>query len=434
MNLKPLKALIAKFFVGIIFSFCVCNLTLAQSNSTFATTYVLVDANPPYYKSPQELCAAWVAKIRSYLGPYTFEKPCPSASDLLPYDPQIGQSKPYVTKIKFVNYPESFSSFSSAAVCRVGIGDPVPQQGSPVYLGNGVCDCAMGGRVYNASKDSCDVVADELVIVGSSETKPTGTNAAADLPLIARVTRAGVGRAGVSVNFSIDVTKYSGGHEHDDASRPRGILVQSGLQISSGVTDSNGEFQFSFRPPEIAGVYQIYAGCEFCVGYVTMKEIQVKVPNLVPISPNPPQNVDGSYAYALTSVDAIHQGNGRYHHNQYYLAEQARKNLSGLIVTFGAEGWGTVALNDASMFWGGRYDISGNWTAPHAGHRDGREIDISFKRAGNPISTAKQNDFYDKFCKAKASEASFSILHHFVLLPHFHVYLEKQQACGRTER
>ncbi|GKT01683.1 hypothetical protein AVKW3434_19860 [Acidovorax sp. SUPP3434] len=109
------------------------------------------------------------------------------------------------------------------------------------------------------------------------------------------------------------------------------------------------------------------------------------------------------------------------------------QNLLGLIGSFAAEGWGTVALNDASLFWGGRYDITSNWRGPHAGHREGREIDISFARANNPISASKQNDFYDKFCKNKKVNFPFSLLHHYVNAPHFHVYLEKQTACWKSE-
>jgi hypothetical protein len=189
----------------------------------------------------------------------------------------------------------------------------------------------------------------------------------------------------------------------------------------------------TFKAPEIAGIHIIKATCATCSNSLDTKEIQVRVPALLPISPNPPQNTDGTFVYALTSVDKIHQGNGRYHHNQYYLTEQSQINLQSMIAAFAAEGWGTVALNDASLFWGGRYDITSNWGAPHAAHRDGREIDISFTRAQNPVSVAKQSDFYDKFCKNKKVDFPFSILHHYVLIPHFHVFLEKQQACFKTE-
>ena len=184
----------------------------------------------------------------------------------------------------------------------------------------------------------------------------------------------------------------------------------------------------------IEPIHTIKATCSTCSNSSVSQEIKVKVPDLVPISPNSPINADGTYAYALTSVDTIHAGAGRYHKNQYYLTEQAQQNLLGLITSFAAAGWGTVALNDASLYWGGRYDIKGNWGEPHRGHRDGREIDISFKRANNPISKAKQNAFYKKFCEDKAVNAAFSILHHFVAVAHFHVYLENQKACNRTEK
>ncbi|CAM8622920.1 hypothetical protein MCEZEM1_02898 [Comamonadaceae bacterium] len=190
----------------------------------------------------------------------------------------------------------------------------------------------------------------------------------------------------------------------------------------------------TFKAPEIAGIHTIKATCATCSNSPVTKEIQVKVPDLLPISPNPPRNTDGTFVYALTSVDKTHQGNGRYHVNQYYLTEQSQINLQSMIAAFAAEGWGTVALNDASLYWGGRYDISANWAGSHKGHREGREIDISFSRAGNPISASKQSDFYDKFCKNKKVSFPFSVLHHYVKNPHFHVYLEKQTACWTSEK
>jgi hypothetical protein len=264
---------------------------------------------------------------------------------------------------------------------------------------------------------------------GPTSTRPSSTLGAAPVTFTAVVAVGNQPKAGASVNFSVDVTPNSGGHEHHDVVRPKGNL--SPIQ---GTTDANGEVKLIFTAPEVAGIYTISANCTSCSNGVATKEIRVKVPDLVPISPRSPLNTDGTYIYALTSVDAIHAGEGRYHKNQYYLTEQAGQNLLGLIKSFAAAGWGTVALNDASLYWGGLYDIKGNWVDPHLGHRDGREIDISFTRARNPISPAKQKAFYKKFCEDKAVEASFSILHHYVVLPHYHVYLEKQKACNRMEK
>ena len=291
--------------------------------------------------------------------------------------------------------------------------------------------------IFNSSIESPTLyyrpkpVVRRLTISSVSETRPKIPGESADqstATITAMVSSGSAPAPGVSVGFSVEVTPNSGGHEHHDINRPKGKL--SAVQ---GTTDANGEVKLTFTAPEVAGIHTIKATCATCSNSPAAKEIQVKVPDLLPISPNPPQNTDGSYVYALTSVDGIHAGEGRYHKNQYYLTAQARQNLRALIDSFAAAGWGTVALNDASLYWGGRYDIKGNWGDPHQGHRDGREIDISFTRANNPISQTKQKTFYKKFCEDKAVEAAFAILHHFVTLPHFHVYLEKQKTCNRTE-
>jgi hypothetical protein len=264
---------------------------------------------------------------------------------------------------------------------------------------------------------------------GSSETRPADTGGISSATITAKVTSGGQPKAGVDVRLDVDVQPNSGGHEHHDSNRPNGTLSRM-----QGTTDSNGEVKVTFTAPEVAGIHNIKATCDGCSGTPAKKQIKVKVPDLVPINPNPPRNASGTYLYALTSVDAIHQGNARYHTGQYWLSVAARINLDYLIDAFNEKGWGTVALNDASLIWGGRYDINGNWDRPHAGHRDGTEIDISFSRAGNPIPVQKQDTFYKEFCGKQAVEIPFNILHHFVKLPHFHVYLLKQKACARTEK
>lgn len=286
-----------------------------------------------------------------------------------------------------------------------------------------------GGAAARPEVRCLEPLSSTISVSGLGETRPAGTGGTSTIELIAKVTHGGSPKAGVAVSFSQEVTPNSGGHEHHDANRPKGSL--SGTQ---GVTDANGEVRLTFTAPEVAGIHTVKATCSSCSNSPASREIQVKVPDLVPISPDPPRNGDGSYVYALTSVDKIHEGNARYHRGQYWLTLNALSNLQELVLSFARQGWGTVALNDASMYWGGRYDIKGDWSGSHKGHRVGKEIDISFVRARNPISPSKQNDFYDKFCKDKAAEAAFSILHHFVKQPHFHVYLDKQKSCHRTEK
>lgn len=258
--------------------------------------------------------------------------------------------------------------------------------------------------------------------------------------LIATVTENGSPKAGVAVTFGVEVVAGTGGHETGHIGvRPPGTLTK----ISSSKTNANGEITLTFNAEEVAGIHNVKVTCNDCSNKTAVKEIQVKVPDLSPISPNTPRNPNGTYRYSLTSSNPEHQGQGRYVGGQYYLTDEAIKNLLGLIDQFQKDGWGTVALNDASLFWGGLYDISytfegifypSKWKPPHSEHREGEEIDISFARAGNPISAAKQKEFYKKFCEDKKVKVPFSILHHHTKNPHFHVRLVDADGCGRTAK
>lgn len=325
------------------------------------------------------------------------------------------------------------SCWFNGSVAGVKSGNPYSYYSNPrigVVGSDLSCICPPATPLYDSTYGVCAEALVNLVIslTGPIEIRPVGVSGSSEIAFTAKVAEGSNPKSGIAVSFSVEVTANSGGHDHHDVNRPKGML-----SATQGITNANGEVQFKFTAPEIAGIHTIKATCSTCSNSPVAKEIQVKVPDLLPISPNPPQKKDGTFVYALTSVDKAHQGNGRYHLNQYYLTEQSRKNLRAMIQAFSDEGWGTVALNDASLYWGGSYDITSNWGAPHKAHRDGREIDISFARAQNPVSISKQNDFYDKFCKSKKVHIPFSILHHYVRVPHFHVFLEKQQACFKSE-
>jgi hypothetical protein len=254
-----------------------------------------------------------------------------------------------------------------------------------------------------------------------------GKNGKSTLELIAKVMEGSTPKAGATVTFAVDVVAKTGGHGHHDAARPKGSVP------ASGVTDVNGEIKIKFKATEIAGTHTITATCAECSNKTVNKNVDVLVPDLAPISPNPSQNTDGSYQYAFTAVDPGHVGtSGGRQRGEYYLTAEATINLYDLIEKFAEDGWGIVGLNDASLNWGGLYDLKNNWSKPHSEHRVGEEIDISFKRAGNVVSTAKQNSFYKKYCEDKKAEVPFSILHHYVLIPHFHVRLANANKCGRT--
>ena len=303
------------------------------------------------------------------------------------------------------------------------------------------CYCPEPKR-FDAAIQHCTATPREpvsLTLQGPSDLWPSGTlqqiprgeaiGATSTGTITALVTGPEGPKQGVPVSFSLSFVEGSGGHDDSGhrGGRPKGTL--SATQVT---TDAAGRASVGYEASEVAGQYLVTARCAQCVDR-TIK-IWVLVPNLLPVSPDPPKDAHGQFVYQVTSKDSWHQGEGRYLKHQYWLTETSLRNLLSLIKAFNERDWGIVALNDASLYWGGLYDIFSNWSAPHAEHRVGRNIDISFARANNPISTEKADDFYDHFCKKLKVAIPFTLLHHY--LPptrHFHVYLEGQKPCSRKE-
>lgn len=265
-----------------------------------------------------------------------------------------------------------------------------------------------------------------VTISGKNEVRPTFTGGSSSTPLVVTVKVNGQPKSGVNVSLKVDVSPYSGGHHHHDSNRPKGSLSKT-----SGVTNDKGEIEVVFQAPAPSGIHQIVATCEKCEA-PAQHEIAVKVPNLVPF---PPPTASESSLYKFTSIDPLHEGQEA-HKGQFWLTESGVNSLFTLIWYFSDFGWGTVALNDASLPWGGRYEIKeGDWEgrSQHAGHRLGEEIDISFLRAGNVVKPEKQALFYREFCEKRGIYMPFTLLHHYVKSPHFHVYLLGQKPCRKTE-
>lgn len=374
-----------------------------QFAASVVTGWIDMDGGTLFYASPSALCPGGNLRYES-----DHEVTCSNAS-------RVYGIYSFACPIGYL--PDGHPRITWPSVIRgpYGVGPD-----GLVYLGVGP-----GGPVACA-RDATKLP--RLIFSGPQQILPFGLTGYADAPFVASVLNGDDPVVGVPIIFSVAVLANSGNHEHHDNSRPPGKL-----NIFNGTTDAQGEIKLWFQAPDISGTHTITAACGMCTNPHARADIHVKVSDLVPISPNPPRNPDGSYVYALTSVDKTHAGYGRYHHHQYHLTGSSLQNLLSLLKAFSEEGWGTVALNDASLSWGGRYDIRADWKAPHAGHRNGREIDISFTRGQNPVSTRKQKAFYKKFCEERSAQVSFSILHHHVLNPHFHVYLEKQTNCWTTE-
>ena len=268
---------------------------------------------------------------------------------------------------------------------------------------------------------SCKQTSSQIIsLTGPAETRPVGTAGSAPVTFTAKVTDGATPKVGVPVNFSVEVTPNSGGHEHHDINRPKAKL--SAVQ---GTTDANGEVRLTFTAPEAAGIHTVRATCATCSNSPAVKEIKVKVPDLIQIPPDtqtPPR-------YVFVGQTSKHQKN-------HFVSEGSWKALKLVVDTFLALGWGQVGINDASLEWGGMFDIEGKWlerymnnkgkwvTGGHAEHRNGEQVDISFARPAS-VSMQLRKKAYREVCNNNRTSLSPDILWHENdgYAPHFHIYL-----------
>jgi hypothetical protein len=246
--------------------------------------------------------------------------------------------------------------------------------------------------------------------------------------VIAKVinTLTGQPKEGVTVSIKVDVDVTSGGHDHGERIPPR---PKGALSPATGTTGPDGTVSFNFGAPEVSGSHTFAAKCisPACANEGAAR-MDVKVDGLA--------TIPSSQFYTLTEPDGrggikVIGDNGN-HSGNHYLTSDAASQLWRLAATYYFKyrqdtSVPLLHLNDASLIWGGRFDINGNWADPHAGHRKGTVIDIRANALPTAIPTGLLKDFKklcDKTLLADGVTSAIAQLH-FIGLPtqHYHVLL-----------
>ncbi len=275
-----------------------------------------------------------------------------------------------------------------------------------------MCQCSAGRQRFEDTQ-WCIPAELKIVLSGATVTRPLATGGSPDVRLVAKVTENGLPKAGVDVHFSVEVREGTGGHDHQGGGRPTGSI-----QAVSINSDANGEVKALFKPSAFAGIHKIQATCGGCGTRFSDLEVTVKVPDLVELPANPSK-------YTIIGTTTKHISN-------HYLTEASVEALNELLKIMKAEGWTNPGINDASLVWGGLFDIGGSWTPSHHEHREGNEVDISFYRPAG-VSDALRQKVFDKL-KNGYSFGLPQVLWHLKDNPstksfaHFHVYLLAQKA------
>ena len=304
--------------------------------------------------------------------------------------------------------------------------DPIRE---PFRIISGGCLCGTGIAYSNASgtEAGCKTVEKNSFLTltpapNQKDPRPLkaeGKDGKSTLELIATVTENGNPKAGVAVTFAVEPIANSGGHDHHDASRPKGEVKASRL-----VTDDNGEIKVTFQADQVAGTHVVAAVCDSCANKSVTKNVDVKVPDLVSLQPDSGYTLEGN----TSAIGVNHKGN-------HYFTVAARDNLRGLIEHFNSFGWQPVGINDASLVWGGKFDSKGFWTTGfHDEHRIGEEVDIGFITGTNASKITKG---YYEVCREKKVDIPSTILWHDIPIsqggkyaPHFHVRLSGTYTKG----
>jgi hypothetical protein len=164
----------------------------------------------------------------------------------------------------------------------------------------------------------------------------------------------------------------------------------------NNTTDVNGQVVFNFNPTDASGKHTISATCDgngrSCTNTATAN-VNVMVAGLWPIL--------GSVYYALTEDGSSKViGDNGNHSGNHYLTTAASLQLWRLAAGFydfqlrqGVAKPTILHLNDASLMWGGKFDVAGKWTGYHYEHNKGNVIDIRANTTTGYIPDASFTDF-----------------------------------------
>ena len=246
-----------------------------------------------------------------------------------------------------------------------------------------------------------------ITLTGGSEVEPSNGSTTNTLPFIATVIDQNTGQPTtnpVNVHISLKVDPTSGGHDHGDSTRPRGGIAEvqtctSDAECWSNPT-ANGAVVFNFNPTDASGTHTITATCDGCSNTATAP-VNVKVKEADAADWG---SLTASPDYAMVGGDA-----GKTHHDNHYLTATARDHLQKLVNKYNTKyPQGPVLyLNDSSLVWGGRFDISGKWAGDHKNHRRGVVIDIRANQDPTAIPQAR----FTKFERLAAESSAYADLH-----------------------
>lgn len=251
----------------------------------------------------------------------------------------------------------------------------------------------------NPSTGRCVTEEYEIKLTGDTQTEPSKS-----LGFVATVINTITKQAPttpVTIKVSLSVEDTSGGHDHGTNTRPKGSLnsikCASDDTCLESLADGNGALSFNFKPTDASGIHTITASCDKCSNE-DAKTVNVQVEGL--------EQIPASMFYTFVGATPEHSQN-------HYLKPEAANYLLAIAIyyqtlpQFKKLDWQTgaptaqpptpIGVNDASLMWGGKFDINGSWKGSHKEHKRGTSVDIRARQEtvlnGNAIPPSSFIEF-----------------------------------------
>jgi len=169
-----------------------------------------------------------------------------------------------------------------------------------------------------------------------------------------------------TIQFGLAPVERSGGHDHHSATRPLGELSSNVIQYD-GVNPAT----MTYTAPEVSGDVLLngHANIDACGSDSKSFLIRMKVDGLSSLGASANYTLIG--AYGEPGVSSQHTSN-------HGVTASMRDFVNRVAAAYknALPNSNSLRLNDASLAWGGLFDIYNNWNRPHASHRFGTDIDI----------------------------------------------------------
>jgi hypothetical protein len=217
------------------------------------------------------------------------------------------------------------------------------------------------------------------IATGEASVRPLKTGGPNTTTVVVRALRGTEPVAGVPVELRVEPVPNSGGHDHHDASRPRGRL-----SATSGVTGADGKFTTTYTASEIAGVEEVIARSPQA-GEEVKARIEVKVEGLVALGLGQHYELVGApQNHAVTNDPCRSTPPTSQHSRNHYGTAALIAAIQNIATTYGSLHSGVrLRINDMSLESGGLFDIGNRWITGigegHAEHRMGENADVGFK-------------------------------------------------------